>query len=279
MEGSITASSDDDLPFEAVATAERIVANLTRAARTGHIKAIVLRVNSGGGDIMASEYIWRAIYSVNRIKPVIVSMGDVAASGAYYLATAAQAIVAEPSTVTGSIGIYLLLPDISGLLDMLGVEVETIARGRYAALLDPNHVRTDDELALLKRNLDALYRRFLQRVAQGRSLPLKTVEQLAQGRVYTGARAKELKLVDHLGGLQDAVALAGRTAGLGENPQLVHIGSSPGMIQQLGSMMSARGQTPLLGSLLQGHSAEVVKTAVLFGRRPAMLCPFLMDIE
>jgi protease-4 len=200
---------------ELLAGAETIATQLRRAAEDRQVKAIVLRVDSPGGDGLASDLVWREVVRARRKKPVVASMGDVAASGGYLVASAAEAIVAEPSTLTGSIGVFALKPDLSGLLEKLHVAREAHPRGQNAQLASVAKPWTPAERRAVERQVDVFYGLFLDRVAEGRKLAREEVERVAGGRVWTGRQALDRRLVDALGSLQDAVALARERAKLG----------------------------------------------------------------
>lgn len=182
------------------------------------VKAVVIRVNSGGGDAFASEQIWHQVMELKKKKPVVVSMGDYAASGAYYMSAPASWIVAQPTTLTGSIGIFAVFPDMSGLVTQkLGVkfdEVKTNRNSTFGNLMARPF--NEEETAVMQQYVNRGYQLFRKRVADGRRLPVESVEKIAQGRVWLGADAIGLKLVDQLGGLNDAVAKAAKLAKLGE---------------------------------------------------------------
>lgn len=182
------------------------------------IKAVVIRVNSGGGDAFASEQIWHQVMELKKKKPVVVSMGGYAASGAYYMSAPASWIVAQPTTLTGSIGIFAVFPDFSGLVTQkLGVkfdEVKTNRNSTFGNLMARPF--NEEETAIMQQYVNRGYQLFRKRVADGRHLPVESVEKIAQGRVWLGADAIGLKLVDQLGGLNDAVAKAAKLAKLGE---------------------------------------------------------------
>lgn len=199
----------------AVAGAETIAAQLARATRDPEVKAIVLRIESGGGDGLASDLVWREVARAReRGKPVIASMGDLAASGGYLIAAGADAIVASPSTLTGSIGVFAAKPDLSGLLARLPVQRAPYTRGENAELASLARPWSASERRALERQISAFYELFLRRVADGRRLAREEVERVAGGRVWTGRQALERRLVDRLGTLADAVALARERAGL-----------------------------------------------------------------
>lgn len=182
------------------------------------VKAVVIRVNSGGGDAFASEQIWHQVMELKKKKPVVVSMGGCAASGAYYMSAPASWIVAQPTTLTGSIGIFAVFPDMSGLVTQkLGVkfdEVKTNRNSTFGNLMARPF--NEEETAVMQQYVNRGYQLFRKRVADGRRLPVESVEKIAQGRVWLGADAIGLKLVDQLGGLNDAVAKAAKLAKLSE---------------------------------------------------------------
>lgn len=182
------------------------------------VKAVVIRVNSGGGDAFASEQIWHQVMELKKKKPVVVSMGGYAASGAYYMSAPASWIVAQPTTLTGSIGIFAVFPDMSGLVTQkLGVkfdEVKTNRNSTFGNLMARPF--NEEETAVMQQYVNRGYQLFRKRVADGRRLPVESVEKIAQGRVWLGADAIGLKLVDQLGGLNDAVAKAAKLAKLDE---------------------------------------------------------------
>lgn len=182
------------------------------------VKAVVIRVNSGGGDAFASEQIWHQVMELKKKKPVVVSMGGYAASGAYYMSAPASWIVAQPTTLTGSIGIFAVFPDMSGLVTQkLGVkfdEVKTNRNSTFGNLMARPF--NEEETAVMQQYVNRGYQLFRKRVADGRRLQVESVEKIAQGRVWLGADAIGLKLVDQLGGLNDAVAKAAKLAKLGE---------------------------------------------------------------
>jgi protease-4 len=199
---------------DAIAGAQTISDQLRRAAEDGSVKAIVLRIDSPGGDGTASDLVWRAVTKARERKPVIASMGDAAASGGYLVAVGADLILAEPSTFTGSIGVFALKPDFSGLLAKLSTQREATARGETAELLSLAKPWSPAERAAVERQVAAFYRLFVDRVAEGRRLTREQVEPIAGGRVWTGRQALERGLVDQLGSLADAIALARERVGL-----------------------------------------------------------------
>ena len=190
--------------------------SLIRKARLDrNIKAIVLRVNSGGGSALASENIWRELVLAKKDKPVIVSFGDVAASGGYYIACAADSIFAQPNTITGSIGVFGIVPNMEAFFkNKLGVTFDGVKTGPYADMMTVTRPLNENEKRMIQSEIDNIYTVFKQRVADGRKKDTAYVDSIAQGRVWTGLRAKEIGLVDRFGSLDDAIASAARMAKL-----------------------------------------------------------------
>jgi protease-4 len=190
-------------------------AAIRSAVADEQVRAIVLRVNSPGGSYVASDTIWREVVRARTAgKPVVVSMGDVAASGGYLISVAADAIVAQPGTVTGSIGVLSGKAVVSHLLDRIGVTTDSVAQGAHSAMFSSNRPFSEDEWALVNNWLDHIYAEFTGKVASGRGLSADRVHELARGRVWTGADAREHGLVDEIGGLDRAAAIARSRAGL-----------------------------------------------------------------
>ncbi|MGD2182773.1 signal peptide peptidase SppA [Lusitaniella coriacea] len=181
------------------------------------VKAVVLRINSPGGSATASELILREIQLIRQEKPVIVSMGDVAASGGYWIATGADYIFAEPSTITGSIGVFGLLPNLEKISNDNGVAWEIVKTGQLADLDTVVRPKTPQELALYQRLVNQVYDLFLEKVAKSRNIPKEKVAQIAQGRIWSGQDAKQIGLVDELGGIESAIAYAAKKAELDED--------------------------------------------------------------
>ncbi len=194
---------------------DTIVKAIKDAADDASIKAIVLRVDSGGGSALASDLMWHTLEYAKTKKPIVTSMGDVAASGGYYIACNSSKIVAEPSTVTGSIGVVLSKPAIGGLYDWLGVTNETISRGKNSEIFRTDRKWTDAEREVFQRNANFFYwDNFVPKVAKGRGKSVEQIHEVAQGRVWTGFQAKEKGLVDEFGGLNRAVEIAKELANL-----------------------------------------------------------------
>jgi len=208
---------------------------LAQAADDSAVKAIVLRVVSPGGSPAASDEIWLAVREAAKKKPVVASLGDVAASGGYYLASAADRIVAAPGTLTGSIGVVFFKPDVSALLGRAGVHTETLSRGRYARLFDLDKSLDDGELELVRTQLSEIYRLFLERVATGRKKKVEEIDRVGGGRVWTGRQAFERGLVDQIGTLDDAVHAAANAAGIHDSDKvrLIHYPRGESLAEQI----------------------------------------------
>lgn len=200
---------------ESVIDAQKVCADLQDLAKDKDVKAVVLRVNSPGGSAYASEQIWHQVMELKKVKPVVVSMGSYAASGGYYISCPANWIVAEPNTLTGSIGIFGMFPDVSGLLrEKLGMKFDEVKTNKYALFGTRSRPFTADELSHLESYIDRGYKLFRQRVADGRRLKVDQVEQVAQGHVWLGQDALRIGLVDQLGGVEVALRKAAQLAKL-----------------------------------------------------------------
>jgi protease-4 len=191
------------------------VARWIRTARQdSSIAAIVFRVDSPGGSSVGSDVVWREVFLAKQQKPVVVSMSDVAGSGGYWIAMAATKIVAQPQTLTGSIGVLAGKFSLAGLLDKLGISAEKLTFGEKADIFSPFRPFTAEEKKVLKDQILWTYDQFLAKVADGRQMTKEEVNQVGRGRIWTGRQAKELKLVDELGGLTTALGLAKKLAGI-----------------------------------------------------------------
>jgi protease-4 len=196
-------------PGEGSIGSESLSKTIRDARKDSTIKAIVFRINSGGGSALASEVIWRELYLAHQVKPVIASLGDIAASGGYYIVTAADTIVAGPNTITGSIGVFGILMDASGFFkNKLGITTDVEKTNTYSDFGSIFRPLTGTERNVFQKMIDQFYTTFVNRVSDGRNLPYETVDQIAEGRVWSGTNAAELKLVDVTGGLSRAIELA-----------------------------------------------------------------------
>ncbi|MGC6469970.1 MAG: signal peptide peptidase SppA [Flavobacteriales bacterium] len=210
-QGTINSGKGDNQSIGSETTSKAI----RKARKDDKIQAIVLRVNSPGGSALASETILREMELAKTVKPVIVSMGDVAASGGYYIACKADTIVANPTTITGSIGVFGVVPNIEGMLEnKLGITTDRVNTNKYSDLGSITRPLTTREKAIIKNQIERIYDTFISHVASGRNLKKEDVDAVGQGRVWTGEDAKRLGLVDVLGGLEDAVSIAAKMANI-----------------------------------------------------------------
>jgi protease-4 len=194
---------------------ESLARTIRSARQDSSIKAIVFRINSGGGSALASEVIWRELYLARQVKPVIASMGDVAASGGYYIAAPADTIVASPNTITGSIGVFGLLINAQGFLkNELGITTDVEKTNDYADFPSVFRPLSQTERLVLQKMVDETYQTFVNRVSEGRQLNFAQVDNIGEGRVWSGENAKDRGLVDVLGGLTSAIDIAVKKAGL-----------------------------------------------------------------
>ncbi|MCC6848940.1 MAG: signal peptide peptidase SppA [Deltaproteobacteria bacterium] len=203
-----------------------VVGALKAFEKNSAVKAIVVRIESPGGGVAPSQEIYDAIRKARESKPVVASMGGVAASGGYYIASACNTIVANPGTLTGSIGVIMELGNVEGLLQKLGVQPEIIKAGAYKDMGSLVRPMTDSERGLFQEMIDSVHTQFITAVAAGRGMPKDQVRALADGRIFSGEQAKIAGLVDELGGFEDAVALAASKGGLGGEPHVTQARSS-----------------------------------------------------
>lgn len=193
--------------------AQVVCKDLEKLAKDDDVKAVVVRINSGGGSAYASEQIWHQIMELKKLKPVVISMGGMAASGGYYMSAPANWIIAEPTTITGSIGIFGMFPDVSGLLnEKLGLKFDQVKTNKFADFGTRTRPFTNEEMSYLSLYINRGYKLFRHRVAEGRNMTDEQVEKVAQGHVFTGQDAQKIGLVDQLGGLNDAIVKAAQLA-------------------------------------------------------------------
>lgn len=196
------------------AITEQVANELLKLKNDDNVKAVVLRVNSPGGSAFVSEQIWHQVVELKKVKPIVVSMGDVAASGGYYISCAANKIVAEPNTLTGSIGIFGIFPNVTGLFDKLSLTTDVVKTNTYSDLGDLSRPMREDEKVLIQSFVERGYDTFLTRCADGRNMSKEAINEIGQGRVWTGEQARERGLVDELGGIDKAIETAASLAGL-----------------------------------------------------------------
>jgi len=199
----------------------KIIEELRGYARDSSVKAIVIRIESPGGAVAPSQEIYEEIKKIKEKKYIVVSMGSVAASGGYYIASAAHKILANPGTLTGSIGVIMELPNISGLMKKIGVETQIIKSGKHKDLASVFKSMSSEERKILQSVLDDVHEQFIRAVAEGRQMSIDEVRKIADGRIFTGKMAKELGLIDEIGNLQDAITLAGKMSGIKGEPHVI----------------------------------------------------------
>ena len=209
------------------------------------IKAIVLRINSPGGSGSASEVIWRELAAAHKVKPVVVSMGTVAASGGYYIATASNRIFVEPATITGSIGVFGLFPNVQKLFSNLGITWDSVATTPYSDLITPFRQKTPDEMGVIQKYIDQFYQQFLEHVSQARNIPVDQVNEIAQGRVWSGEQAIKLHLVDQIGGLQTAIEYAAQLTHQPPHPKIAEYPVKQTVGEALQKVLSGTERPPV----------------------------------
>lgn len=202
------------------------------------IEAIVLRVDSPGGAVAPSQEIFNVVRRVGEIKPVVVSMGKMAASGGYYISAPAELIFANPGTLTGSIGVILEIPNVEGLMDKVGLRTEVIKSGRHKDVGSMFRQMQPEERALLQDVIDDVYSQFINDVASARAMDIEDVKRLAEGRIYTGRQARDIGLVDELGGLQDAIKRTAELAGIEGEPTVVKTKEKSSLLEGIQGRLS-----------------------------------------
>jgi protease-4 len=261
--GIITSGeSSYDSPQGEVVGSDTIIRYLRKARADDSIRAIVLRVDSPGGSAIASDVIWREVELTRAVKPVIASMSDVAASGGYYIAMPAHKIVAEPATLTGSIGVVMVKFVIDGTLKKLGMNMEGVSDGRYANLYSPIRPFSPEERAKIQEQMQATYDAFVEKAAAGRHTTPEKIDAIAQGRVWTGQQAKQIGLVDELGGLERALALAKEHAKIGRDTEVELVVYPPkrSLYEALADPFGASDSSGLLSSFLGLSDRRALQT-------------------
>ena len=253
--------SSYDTTGGAVVGADTMTEYLRKAKNDSSVKAIVLRVDSPGGSALASDVIWREVLLTKKQKPVIASMSDVAASGGYYISMPADAIVAEPATLTGSIGVVLTKFVIDGTLKKLGLNMEGVSKGKYADLYSPVRPFSPDERARMEAYMQATYDTFVEKAAQGRNTTPEKIDAVGQGRVWTGRQAKQIGLVDELGGLDRAVSLAKQRAKIPQdaNVELLVYPPKKSFLEVVTNPLGTSDRAATLGALLGFGNPRVLQ--------------------
>jgi protease-4 len=272
------ASREGTFPAEGLVGADTLAAALRRARADAEIRAVVLRVDSPGGVGTAADLVWREVLKTRETKPVVASLGDVAASGGYYVAMGGDAVVAQPGTLTGSIGVFSGKFVLRGLYDKLGIRREILSRGRHAGLFSDYRPWTAEERARIRSLNEAFYAEFVRKAAEGRRKSEAEVEAVAQGRVWTGGEALAGGLVDRLGGLADAVAVAKERARIpaGRDVAVVVLPERKGLLE----LLFERREDGLL-RLDHGRSAAAAARWIrlLESRAPLARLPFDVQLR
>jgi len=241
--------------YGVIKSADKTVKVLDELQREPKVKAVVLRIDSPGGVVGACQEIYEKVKKLKEFKPVVVSMGSVAASGALYISVGASKVVANPGTITGSIGVIIQSYNVKELAQKLGVKVVTVKSGKFKDLLNPFREPDPQSLKVLQELIDDSYRQFVKAVAEGRGLKVEEVMKFADGRVFSGKRAKELGLVDELGGLDRAVELA-KELGKCPKAQVWEVKEKKGLVERLLGEGSSEALNNLIG-VLSGDVKEV----------------------
>ncbi|MDX2110289.1 MAG: signal peptide peptidase SppA [Verrucomicrobiota bacterium] len=246
---------------------DRLARRIRQLRKDDDVKAVVLRVNSPGGSAQASEVIYREMKLLREKKPVVVSMGGLAASGGYWISMESDRIFAEPSTITGSIGVVVLIPHIDELANNFGITFDGVKTGPYADVFTISRPKTDAEMRIFKNFADTVYSGFIERVAKGRSLPEDKVRELAEGRVWVGTDAIQRGLVDEIGGLYDAIDHAAERAALGDNYTIREVPRQKSFAESLEDLMQGNGAgtkfTGPVKSLMRQVEFELGKLSAL----------------
>ncbi len=265
---------------DGIVGSETIAEEIRKARLNKKVKAIVIRVNSPGGAFQASDMMWREVSLATREKPVIASMADVAASGGYYLAMACDTIVAQPHTITGSIGVFSTLFDASGFLNnKIGITFDEVSTGDYGQMISFTRPLTELERNVWQRRTEEIYETFTRKAAEGRNMPVEELKKVASGRVWSGIQGQERKLVDVIGGFNDAVELAAKAAALDEYTVKLYPRKKP-FIEQLMSQLSENARSNALKKELginYGYYEQWLKIKQLHGAQARM--PFELRIQ
>ncbi|WP_114940286.1 signal peptide peptidase SppA [Mucilaginibacter endophyticus] len=275
--GDITGGESDDNNIGS----ETLSKALRKARLDNKVKAVVLRVNSPGGSSLASDVIWREVKLIHEKKPIIVSMGDYAASGGYYISCAADSIIAQPNTITGSIGIFAVLPNMQKLFnDKLGVTFDGVKTGKYADLGDISRPLSPEERLILQNSVNHGYDEFTKAVADGRGKTQAYINSIGQGRVWTGEQALKIGLVDRLGNINDAIASAAKKAKI-KNYNIVNYPEQKSIFSKVGSGLSAEVQTRMVKNEL-GENYRIyqqIKGITQMMRTPQARLPYDLVIK
>ena len=274
--GTINSGEGDEKSIGSETTAKAI----KQAREDKNVKAIVFRINSGGGSALASDVIWRETILAQAEKPLVVSMGDYAASGGYYIACAADSIVANPTTLTGSIGVFGIIPNMSKFYEnKLGILIDTVNSGKYADM-GMNRLLSDFERNKIQRNVEDIYTIFITRVSEGRVMSTAAVDEIGQGRIWSGYNAKEIGLIDSYGGLEKAIEIAANLAKI-ENYRTISLPEKKDPFSELALMLgnSSSFADILFAKLgLKTKFTQPIETLLKSDKIQARV-PFIMELK
>ncbi|WP_020675637.1 signal peptide peptidase SppA [Geopsychrobacter electrodiphilus] len=224
-----------------ITASDGLIKNLIDFRDNKSIKAVILRIDSPGGAVGPSQEIYSEVVKLQKIKPVVVSMGSVAASGGYYIAAPAKRLFANPGTITGSIGVIMSFPNYEGLMEKVGVSSTVVKSGRFKDIGSNSRPFTPDERILMQALIDDVYSQFVEAVSLGRDIPANKVREIADGRIFSGRQALAVGLIDELGGFQDALAYTAKLTGLEDDPTLIYPEvEQPGLVERI--LKSALGE-------------------------------------
>ncbi|MEM6830251.1 MAG: signal peptide peptidase SppA, partial [Bacteroidota bacterium] len=259
-EGNIVMGGDEGIVGETFAKEVR------KARESKSVKAIVLRVNSGGGSMTASDMIWRELMLTKGEKPIVASMGNAAASGGYYIAMPADEIIAQPNTITGSIGIFGLWFNFSKFLEnKVGITHDVVKTGEYSDIYTVTRRLNDQEKAIIQSTVDEGYEVFTQKVAENRGMTQERVKEVGGGRVWSGEQALEKGLVDQLGSFNDAVELAAEKAGIADDYRVSYYPKKKPFIEEFLEKMSSRIRTAIVGTEVDPYIQQIESVKQLEG--------------
>ena len=275
-EGEITETESNTYDMDKTIT-EKVAEELIKLKDDESVKAVVLRVNSRGGSAFTSEQIWKQVLELKKVKPIVVSMGDVAASGGYYISCAASKIVAERNTLTGSIGIFGMFPNLTGLFNKLALTTDVVKTNTYADLGDASRPMREDEKALIQARINAGYDTFITRCADGRGVSKAAIDSIGQGRVWTGEQALDRGLVDELGGIEKAITVAAKLAKL-KDYKLTEVSGSKDFFKDLLEKELDEVKVNMVKQVL-GDEYEYVKALHLIKSAPAIQTRLPYDVQ
>jgi protease-4 len=276
-QGEITRGGTNDSVGNDGITASGLVKLMRQVENDSSIKGVILRIDSPGGDGIASDDILHQAKSLSSKKPLVISMGDLAASGGYFIAMTGDPVVAYPNTLTGSIGVFFGKVNLKGLFDKVGLATYTLKRGRFADIDTTTAPLNDEQRAKLRREIETFYKGFVDRVAAGRKKPYDTVEPLAQGRVWLGAQAKQNGLVDELGGLDRAIELVRDRAKISSSEKIVLV-TYPPKRSLWDVLLNKSDETSQMESLMRPVVGKLPLRALGHGGIMKLM-PFTIDVK